>query len=183
MDVFRTAVWVCIALAIAASAWDFATRRIPNILTVGGVFIGIALHGAVGFVDLGWSGLARGVGLALVGLGACSAFPLFSFLRGEMGGGDVKLFAAIGALCGPSLGFDVQACTFLVTLAIVLPWRLARHGAFGATLRNARTVVTNAFAKREARRPYHRVTLPPVIMAPSILAGLCLALVRRGVLS
>jgi len=82
-----------IAVALAAVICDLKTRRIPNVLTLGGGLVAFALHSAMG----GWSGLLLAVAGWAVGLALF--FPLF-LLRG-MGAGDVKLLAAIGALLGP----------------------------------------------------------------------------------
>src|SRR5262249_51552750 len=103
---------------------------------------------------------------------------------GEMGGGDVKLFGAIGALSGPILGFDAEGSAFVVALAIVLPWRLWKARAFRSALRNCVVGIGNAFRSKDHRVAYAPIrTLPPVIMGPSILAGYCLMLVRHWPLS
>src|SRR5215472_2205812 len=180
MDAGRTAVWVCLATVALAAIWDVAYRKIPNLLTLGGVALGMALHAGVGYADGGFGGASRGMGRALAGLAVCSILPVLSFARHEMGGGDVKLLAAVGALCGPVLGFDVEGFTFAILIAFVLPWRLWRHGAVGATLHNARTALANAFRPKELRTAYATVKLPPVIMAPSILAGFFVAMARHG---
>ena len=183
MNILHTAVWACLLMGIVAAVWDLVTRTVPNELTLGGIAVGFSIHVAAGFVDGGWRGASGGFIDSLLGIVVCSLVPVISFARGEMGGGDVKLFAAIGALCGPSLGFDAQACTFLIAMSIVLPWRLLRHGAIGATARNASVVVRNTFYRGSQRLPLVCVKLPPVVMAPTILVGLCLAILRRGILS
>ncbi len=182
MESLNSAVWTCLAVCAVAAGSDLATRKIPNLLTLGGIVVGLALHGAVGFVDAGWQGLIRGISHSLLGLILCSAFPLFSFARGEMGGGDVKLFAAIGTLCGPTMGFDAQTLTFLVTITFVLPWRLIRQRALMPSLRNAWISACNAVSPTPSRREIVAVKLAPVVMGPTILVGLCLAIARRGLL-
>ena len=42
------------------------------------------------------SDLAKAAGLSLGGMLLCGAVPLFMWWKGALGGGDVKLFAAIG---------------------------------------------------------------------------------------
>lgn len=85
---------VAVLVAVAASACDLRTRRVPNALTLG------AALGAVAFYLV--SGEASGVLAALGGwaLGLALFLPLY-LLRG-MGAGDVKLLAALGAWVGPS---------------------------------------------------------------------------------
>jgi prepilin peptidase CpaA len=71
---------------------DVRKGTIPNWLNVAGVIVGFAIHG---FQD-GLSGLTgSAIGLA-IGFGVL--FILYKF--GALGAGDVKLFAAIGALTG-----------------------------------------------------------------------------------
>jgi prepilin peptidase CpaA len=82
-----------IAVGLAGCVWDIRTRRIPNALTFGGALLGLCASAFEG-------GLA-GAGVSLVGwaLGAAVFLPFF-LVRG-MGGGDVKLMAALGAWLGP----------------------------------------------------------------------------------
>jgi prepilin peptidase CpaA len=80
-------------IALVAAASDVKTRRVPNALTLGAAAAALAVSGVsrgLGGVEtsvMGW-----GTGLLLF-------FPFFAL--GGMGGGDVKLLAAIGAWLGP----------------------------------------------------------------------------------
>lgn len=79
---------------VAAAAWsDFRTRRIPNWITVPGVVLGFALQA--------WQGGAHGLLISLVGAGLGFGIFIVLYIAGGMGAGDVKLFAAVGALTGP----------------------------------------------------------------------------------
>jgi prepilin peptidase CpaA len=80
-------------IAVAGSAFDVRTRRIPNALTYGGLLAGLLFQIASRGLEGVQSSLAgAGVGLALF-------LPLFAL--GGMGAGDVKLMAALGAWLGP----------------------------------------------------------------------------------
>jgi len=81
-----------LATAIAAAVTDARTRRIPNLLVVSGAAAGLFLNIWLG----GAAGLLRSTMGLLVGF--CVFLPFF-LLRG-MGGGDVKLMAALGACLG-----------------------------------------------------------------------------------
>ena len=90
MDFPRVAALI---VALAACVFDVKSRRIPNVLTFG------AASGAMGFalakgglIALGWSAAGWAVGAALY-------LPFFAL--GGIGGGDVKLLAALGAWLGP----------------------------------------------------------------------------------
>ena len=89
-----------LAVLVLAAAWtDGRSRTIPNWLTVGGIGAGFAAHVAIG----GLGGLkAPAAGFAL----AAGVYGLFYVLR-AVGGGDLKLMAAVGAIAGPSHWFSI----------------------------------------------------------------------------
>lgn len=86
-------VWLAAYVAMLACAcWTDAKRaRIPNALTFSGMALGLTL-----------ASLPSGIGLATSALGLVvgGAVPLLLHRLGVLGGGDVKLFAAIGAFVG-----------------------------------------------------------------------------------
>jgi prepilin peptidase CpaA len=84
-----------VGLVLVAAVWDFRTRRIPNRLTMTAALLGLALQ--VGFNSL--AGAQHAAIGWLVGL----AVLLLPCLLGWVGGGDIKLLAALGALQGPHL--------------------------------------------------------------------------------
>src|SRR6185503_12554073 len=43
---------------------------------------------------------------------ACALLPAGLYMRNAIGGGDVKLFAAVGALCHPLLGLRAELYSF-----------------------------------------------------------------------
>jgi prepilin peptidase CpaA len=129
---------VIVGVVLMAVAWDLSTRRIPNVLTFGAALAGFVVHGYAG----GWSGAGMSVAGWLVGV-ACF-LPVF-LLRG-MGGGDVKLLAAIGAWIGPVatvwvalfasiaggvLGLVVALCSgylaqlFVNVSCVLMAWRVS----------------------------------------------------------
>ena len=83
-----------IIVAALACITDLTSRRVPNTLTLSGA------AGAFVFflATTGWHGLAWSAGGWAVGL--VMFLPLF--LLGGLGGGDIKLVAALGAWVGPS---------------------------------------------------------------------------------
>lgn len=80
------------ATVLIAAATDIRKREIPNWLTLGAIVAGVAVNP----VFTGWEGFR----LSMMGLliAALIFLPLFA-LR-FLGGGDVKLMGAIGALAG-----------------------------------------------------------------------------------
>lgn len=121
---------VCIALAIlvsVAAVADARNRTIPNSITVGGAAVGLILQTSI----QGWSGLK--LSLLGLGLGFLIFLPLF-LLRG-MGGGDVKLMAAIGAMSGPMNTFLIFVFTALIGGVFAVGLLILR-GGMGRALGN-----------------------------------------------
>lgn len=86
---------IFIPLAASITYMDIRYRRIPNKLVLITLIAGIAVN----TFFKGWPGLLSSLG------GMALAFGIMFLLHafGTMGAGDVKLFAAIGALVGTSL--------------------------------------------------------------------------------
>lgn len=82
-------------LLVIGAATDLRSRRIPNVLTIGGAVLGAMINGAM----LGWKGAEESILGWLLGCGLL----LLPFLQRALGAGDVKLLAAVGAWGGPSL--------------------------------------------------------------------------------
>lgn len=131
-------------LALAAIV-DVRHRRIPNRLTLAGCVAGLALRAPAGVESVG-SGLA---GLVLAfGFGAA----LFAF--GGMGGGDVKLMAAVGAFVGlPALGATLLAIA-LVGGAMALV-AAVRSGELRSTLARTGGLVASVVGRGGPRRTIH----------------------------
>jgi prepilin peptidase CpaA len=78
--------------AVVGSVEDVRSRKIPNSLTYFGVIAALCIRIFV----LGWPGLRDGLIGTLIGGGIF----FFLFVIGGMGGGDVKLMAAVSAFAG-----------------------------------------------------------------------------------
>lgn len=82
-------------LAVVITYYDVRYRRIPNAFVLAALVGGIAMNGIFG----GVSGLIASVGGCVLAFGLMFMLHIF----GAMGAGDVKLFAAIGAVTGAHL--------------------------------------------------------------------------------
>src|SRR5947207_15853080 len=82
---------IFVALCVIA---DVRTRRIPNVISGSAMLLGITLNTAY----MGTAGLLD----SLAGLGVTVGVLLWPFAMGGIGGGDVKMMGAIGALLGRS---------------------------------------------------------------------------------
>ncbi|HEV2716272.1 MAG TPA: A24 family peptidase, partial [Terriglobales bacterium] len=111
----KDGVWVLAALLAAVAGWtDWRSRRIPNWLTLSGLFAGIAANS----VAWGWHGTRD----ALLGAGLGLALLLPLVLVRSLGGGDWKLAGAVGAFMGPHHLISVLVFSALVAgfMAVVL---------------------------------------------------------------
>jgi prepilin peptidase CpaA len=99
---------------------DLRTRRIPNALTGSLAVVGISLAA----MQLGPIGL----GGALVGCLLGFAFMMPGHIFGGTGAGDVKLFAAAGALLGPAATMRAFLYTAIAggVLALIVALRRRR---------------------------------------------------------
>lgn len=96
-----------------ATYWDMRLRIIPNRLNLAGIVVGLALgaaHAGVSGIVLSAAGMAAGV-LAFAG----------PWLLGGLGGGDLKLAAALGAIAAWPLAFP----TLLLGAVAMALWSLA----------------------------------------------------------
>lgn len=139
LDGSRAVVSALLAITGAAAVTDSRTGRIPNWLTVPAI---------VGGASLAW---VRGSPVSLFdsasGVLACAVVPVLLFSRGAMGGGDAKLFAALGAALGPSSGLGVQVVAYVAAAAYVLV-AAVRHGRLGRTLASALRLSAGVVSRR-----------------------------------
>ena len=164
------------ALCVAAVACiaDLKTRRIPNVLTLGAA-AGACGHYlvAAGLSGLGWAAAGWVVGLLLF-------LPVFA-LRG-MGGGDVKLVAALGAWLGPGLTLWLALFTALAGGPLAVGVALSR-GYLRQALSNVWALLT--FWRVAGLQPHPAMTLdtsgtPRLPYAVPIAVGLVVTLWLRG---
>lgn len=116
---------------VLAGVWDLRTRRIPNLISVGGFLLALGIRAVPG-----GPGLLEGLGAA--GLGFIFAVPFF--LAGGLGGGDVKLMTGVAAF----LGLDRLLAGLLVMALVGVAMALvavARRGLVLKTLANVHLVL------------------------------------------
>jgi len=84
---------ILIAVLVVAAIFDYRFKKVPNMLTFPAMAAGLVMACmANGFIGLSVSIAGLFIGLALLYL---------PYAAGGMGGGDVKLLGAIGAIKGP----------------------------------------------------------------------------------
>jgi prepilin peptidase CpaA len=155
-----------VAGVAVAAAIDLRTRRVPNPLTAGLAALGVA------FAAAGIGSLT--VGASLTGLVLGLAFMLPGHLFGATGAGDVKLFAAAGALIGP---WPIVAAFFYTAiagglLALVVAFRRQRlQRTLGATARLISTAAANSTAIASPLED-NRFAYAPAIAVGVLIAAL-----------
>jgi len=167
---------VGLAACLLAAIIDLWRGTIPNALTYPLLIASPVLHFGLAWAAGRSAGAAfSAAGLSLVGLAACSAVPLFMWWKGALGGGDVKLFAAMGALFGPSVGFEAQLYV-LASAALIAPAKLAYDGCLWRSLCNAGSLLFNVVRKKEARTAVEPAMVTWFRLGPCFALGCALEL-------
>lgn len=124
--------------ALLAVSFDLRWRRLPNLLTLGGLLVGglVALVGGASLLGMPAASAWQGVGLALL-------LTLPGYAAGQLGAGDVKLAAAIAMLTGLAHFVIAFGLAAVLALAVVMACRLFRdlpylHGLCPAGLNTDR---------------------------------------------
>jgi len=108
---------VALAACAVAAAWDIRKGIIPDWLTL------TLLAAAMVYATLtgGFAGFLSSLGGAAV----LGIVPFILFMKNAMGGGDVKLLAAMGAIYGAGTGLRFE----FAALIIVSLWGIGRMAA------------------------------------------------------
>jgi prepilin peptidase CpaA len=132
---------VTLAFVALCMAVDARTRRVPNLISVSMMLAGVALN----TLYFGAAGLMASLG----GLTLIGALLLAPFALGGVGGGDVKMMAAVGALLGPHHAvLALLAGMALGGVAMVL--HLLRRGRLREKLGAAASMTAAALAQRSS---------------------------------
>jgi prepilin peptidase CpaA len=114
---------------------------------------------------------------SLLGLFACGLPTYLFFRNGGMGGGDVKLFAALGAMTGPVMGTEILMISVLVAClqALVLVVRRRQLHQVAST---SWQIAKNVFLPRSRQVQVDPDRLTALRLGPSVLVATVLVLVR-----
>ena len=153
-----------LAIAALAAVADWRTGEVANWITLPPAAISPLLYAF-------FLGAHHGL-LSAASLFLCSFVPYGLFRQGAMGGGDVKLFAALGAVTGFDIraGIEIQLAAFVVAMVIAfgtLAWK-------GMLIRTLCNVVRFSFQRLRSSsllRPTDLEPLTPIRMGGAILIG------------
>ena len=129
--------WLLIVLVLTAGVLDLKTRRIPNWLTVSGFAMAVAFR-----LPYGTGPVLDGLIAGLIAFGL--SLPIFAL--GGLGGGDVKLLAAVGAFLGVDRLWMALFVTVMVGGALALI-AVIRQRRLGTTIANMYMVMRSVRTK------------------------------------
>ncbi len=173
--VYAKIFFIAAILVTAIAAWtDFKKGIIPNWLSLGALAAAPVGHAVLGLSEAGLRGAFEGAMFSLLGALACGAVPMLLYAVGGGRGGDVKILAAVGALCRTTIGIEAVFYAFVVAL-IYAQGRLAYEGKLLRTLGNTVAIVVNPFLPKARRRPMSKEAMTWIRLGPSIFAGTLIA--------
>jgi len=163
-----------LATAAAVTAiggyYDYRTGHIPNWITLGPLALAPIAHFVLGTLQGGARLGLEAAGFSVLGAFACALVPLFLYRSNAIGGGDVKMLAALGAICRPMVGVEAEFYAFIAA-ALFAPARLAWEGKLFKTLGNAFMLVANPLLPKDKRRPIGPEAMTSLRFGPAIFAG------------
>ena len=173
------------AVAIAGAWFDWRSGRkaaegegmegeIPNALTFGALFLGPVAWFVWGYRLGGAQVGMTNAGFSVAGAITCAFIPFILWRAGAMGGGDLKLLVAIGAIVRPMVGIEAQFYAFAAA-ALIAPARLAWEGKLLKTLGNSLALALNPFLPKAKRREIPREAMTWLRFGPAIAAGMVIA--------
>ena len=168
----HTLLLTALVLSVLGAAIDLRTGRIPNALTVPALVLFPILHVALAYQAHAGAAWRQGAISVFGGL-VCALVPLLLLSKLAIGGGDVKLLAALGAALGPMIGIEAEFYAFLAA-SVVLPVRLAYQGRFWRGLVSIAASAVNPSARKAAVTEDFMSFLR---MGPAIAAGTLVTLV------
>ncbi|MEE2707188.1 MAG: A24 family peptidase [Planctomycetota bacterium] len=120
-----------LGFVLVATVTDTARHRIYNWTTYPGILIALAIAGVVSICGSS-GGATKWVGSvefsdSVSGLLACGGCMLLCVIFFEIGGGDVKLIAMLGAFLGLRPGIEAMLWSFVIGAAfaiVVLIWKV-----------------------------------------------------------
>ncbi len=156
------------AVVLTAAVFDWKTQRIPNRLVGPAILAGFIVAAGFGFALEGLGGLWAGLQGSALGLLAGFVPMALIFFAGALGGGDVKLMAAVGAIAANwevVLGTAFYGFIISAVLAVVV---MIRHRIVGRTIQR----IANAALLAAARvKPEMATDSPRIPLAIGFAIG------------
>jgi prepilin peptidase CpaA len=159
------------SLLVVAALWDIRKRRIPNVLSAA-IFV-TGLTGAL--VSEGWAAALSGLGATVLTI----AIGWVPWIRGWIGGGDVKLAGAAAAWIGLRQLHEYLLGTALVGAVVALVcYLLSTRIARREMAANLKMVAAGVMPEPPLRSGGGRVSVPYGVAC--VVAALLILFVRKG---
>lgn len=160
------------AVVIVAAIIDWRTELTPNWLTLPAILLGLIWGAVGGALEAGGSGAMAGLAASAIGLAAALIPFGMIYAAGGLGGGDVKLMAAVGAIAASWQ--VVLATTFyaFVAGALMAVFIMVHRGLVKRTFYRIFGAAMMKAAKVEAELPTDSPRIP---FAVAIAIGATLA--------
>lgn len=162
-----------IGFMLLATVTDVKDQKIYNWTTYPGILVAILLailRSASGWPDVAIVDLQQ----SLTGFLLAGGMMLLCFVLFQIGGGDVKLLAMVGAFLGPMAGLETVLWTFVLggaTAVIILIWRLGALSLMRRVYQQAMNKLSvgswGPLTEEETRQ-----LQMPLYLAPSALLGM-----------
>ncbi len=156
-----------LAIVVVAAVTDTRSGLIPNWLTLPAIVIGPVYHLIFLSPALALQSVLAIVVVALV--------PFMMYRSGSMGGGDLKLFAALGGLGGLTLGLESLLYSMMAA-SVVAILTMAFRGHLKVVLVNVWRILSTPFIPKQRRKGLQRNEMHQLRLGASILIGTCFAL-------
>ncbi len=174
-----------VVVTLVAAVVDHRTGHIPNPLTLGPLAVAPLVHAFVTAAHTHSAVLSvRSLGFSLLAALLCALLPLAMYRSAGMGGGDVKLFAAVGAITNVFVGLHALTYAFVFGMvwALVLAARTNRLATtfgnvaalIGAPLRTRVAGDGVAGAEAAPRPGMTRMPFGPAIFLGTLTAAVML---------
>ena len=162
---------VAAVIVAAVAAWfDWRSGEMPNAVTLLPLAAAPVAHGVAGGLFGGVDPAIQAAGFSILGAAVCALVPAALYRAKAIGGGDVKLFAALGALLGTLNGVEAEfyAC---VAASLISLGQLAYHGKLLRVLGNTFALAVNPFLPKDRRREVPMEQLTWARFGPAIFLG------------
>ncbi len=164
---------ILIVVLATAGVWDYRTDKIPNWLTLWSAALGFVWAGIAGMAGFGFESTGGGLSASAIGMLAGFLPMAIVFFSGGMGGGDVKLCAAYGALCASwecTLGCLVYSFVIAALMGVII---MCRHKIIGRTLMRILSTMMTLSAKVKPDMPTDspRVPFGVAVCGGGLIAG------------
>ncbi len=156
-----------LGIALVSAVTDWRRGEIPNWLTLPPLVVGPLFWLLVGGLGpLGLELLLQSLASILV----CSLVPYLLWRRNALGGGDVKIVAAMGGLVHMKYGLEIVLAG-LIASSIYAFLRLAWQGKLLRTLANSFFLALNPILPKAWRREIKREQMSYVRMGGGFAVG------------